>query len=249
MAVCLRYSTLAVWLCIHFPVFAGTFLISPLRVELSTTSPIAVITVRNDGEAAGVMKLDVMSWSQIDGQDTYNPSSEVIATPPVFMVPPGGSQIVRLGLRRPVDATKELTYRLYLHEQPKINEQPKTAEESGTMKVALRFGIPVFIAPAVKAAKPVLVWTVTPESKNAWRVSAFNKGDSHVQILNTQLSSDDTATPVAQIKGMSYLLTGQKRSWMVTPNAAVPIGKKIKVTSQTDIGEQNATVQLANLHD
>ena len=249
MAACLRYFTLAVWLCIHFPVFAGTFLISPLRVELSATSPIAVITVRNDGEAAGVMKLDVMSWSQIDGQDTYNPSSEVIATPPVFMVPPGGSQIVRLGLRRPVDATKELTYRLYLHEQPKINEQPKTAEESGTMKVALRFGIPVFIAPAVKAAKPVLVWTVTPESKNAWRVSAFNKGDSHVQIWNTQLLSDDAATPVAQIKGMSYLLTGQKRSWMVTPNAAVTLGKKIKVMSQTDIGEQNATVQLANLHD
>lgn len=243
MAACLRYFTLAVWLCIHFPVFAGTFLISPLRVELSATSPIAVITVRNDGEAAGVMKLDVMSWSQIESQDTYDPSSEVIATPPIFMVPPGGSQIVRLGLRRPVDATKELSYRLYLH------EQPKTAEESGTMKVALRFGIPVFVAPALKAAKPVLVWTVTPESKNAWRVSAFNKGDSHVQILNTQLLSDDTATPVAQIKGMSYLLTGQKRSWMVTPNAAVPIGKKIKVMSQTDIGEQNATVQLANLHD
>ena len=104
-------------------------------------------------------------------------------------------------------------------------------------------------AAAVKAAKPVLVWTVTPESKNAWRVSAFNKGDSHVQIWNTQLLSDDTATPVAQIKGMSYLLTGQKSSWMVTPNAAVTLGKKIKVMSQTDIGEQNATVQLANLHD
>lgn len=240
MAVCLRYFALAAWLCIPLPVFAGTFLISPLRVELSATSPIAIITVRNDGVEAGVMKLDVMSWSQIDGQDTYNPTTEVLATPPVFMVPPGGSQIVRLGLRRPVDATQELSYRLYLH------EQPKAAEVTGTMKVALRFGIPVFIAPAVKAAKPVLVWTVTPESKNAWRVSAFNKGDSHVQILNTQLLDDDTATPVAQIKSMSYLLTGQKRSWVVEPNAAVPMGKKIKIMSRTDIGDQNATVELAN---
>ena len=132
MVACLRYFTLAVGLVIHSPVFAGAFLVSPLRVELSAKTPIAVVTVRNEGVAAGVMKLDVMSWSQNEGQDTYSPTFDVLATPPVFSVPAGGSQIVRLGLRRPADANKELAYRLYLHEQPSM-----TAEQ-GAMKVALR---------------------------------------------------------------------------------------------------------------
>lgn len=82
---------------------AGAFQVSPLRIALSAQAPIAVITVRNEGAVASVMQLKAMSWSQTAGEDSYSPTQEVLATPPIFTVPPGGAQIVRVGLRRQPD--------------------------------------------------------------------------------------------------------------------------------------------------
>lgn len=217
---------------------AGAFKISPLRISLSANVPSAVLTVRNAGTKASVMQLSVMAWSQAAGEDTYLPSQEVLVTPPIFTVPPDGVQIVRLVLRRAPDARREIAYRLFLQEVPTGDAQE--------IQVALRFALPLFVAPKGKTpdASPALAWRVLARAPGAWRIEAFNHGDAHVQVTGFALA-DATGTLLAQHRGMDYLLPGQARQWQVAPAAAASAlpgtGTNIvTIVAQTDAGEQHA---------
>jgi len=78
---------------------AGTFAVNPVRLSLSDEHQVAAVTVRNQGQEAAVVQLETAAWTQAGGQDVYNPTREILVTPPIFTVPAGGSQIVRVGLR------------------------------------------------------------------------------------------------------------------------------------------------------
>ena len=97
---------------------AASFGVSPVRVTLSETQQMDAITVRNDGTEPVSMQLEVLNWSQEAGKDVLTPSRELLANPPIFTVPAGGSQLVRVGLRRAPDGQRELTYRICLQELP-----------------------------------------------------------------------------------------------------------------------------------
>jgi len=211
---------------------AGAFLIAPVRIPLSAHERTAVLTVRNDSAAASVMQLETVPWSQTEGEDRYAPTREILATPPIFTVPPGGSQIVRVGLLRPPDSRRELAYRIFLQ------EVPTETRKEGEVRVALRFGIPVFVAPAGQAPKPLLAWraVATELELGLLRIEAINRGDVHVQIAGFSLSSADGAI-VARQNEMKYLLPGQGHHWMVKPNQALPSGVKLKIVARTDAGE------------
>src|SRR4249920_2225792 len=80
---------------------AGSFQVSPVRIELTPSAPTAPINVRNESTTdTVVVQLRAVSWKQENGEDNYAPSTELIATPPIFTLQPGGSQTVRVGLRR-----------------------------------------------------------------------------------------------------------------------------------------------------
>ena len=87
---------------------ASTFTISPLRVDFAGQTTTAALTVRNEDATAVVVQAQGMAWSQADGQDALDPSRDLLISPAVFTLPPGGSQLVRVALRRSPDATREL---------------------------------------------------------------------------------------------------------------------------------------------
>ena len=76
------------------------------------------LTVRNDGTEPVSMQLEVLNWSQEAGKDVLTPSRELLANPPIFTVPAGGSQLVRVGLRRAPDATARANLSHCLQELP-----------------------------------------------------------------------------------------------------------------------------------
>ena len=93
------------------PAFAGTFTISPLRVDFADATGMAVLTVRNEDATPVVVQTQGLAWSQEAGQDALTPSRDILISPAVFTLQPGGSQLVRVALRRNVDPARELTYR------------------------------------------------------------------------------------------------------------------------------------------
>src|SRR6186713_2641410 len=161
---------------------AGSFVVNPVRVTLSASQPVNAITVRNDGSEPTVVQLETVAWSQKGGVDVLAKTQEILATPPIFTIPPGGSQIVRVGLRRVPDAGAEITYRLFLREVPAA--QPVAQG----LRVALRVSLPVFVVPQTSLT-PKLEWRVMRREDGRIRLHANNSGAAHIQIAEVSLSS------------------------------------------------------------
>ncbi|MGR9085691.1 MAG: fimbrial biogenesis chaperone [Gammaproteobacteria bacterium] len=224
------FCVLALWLAGIGAACAGSFQVNPVRATLTAGKPVGAMTVRNNGGEPAVLQLEVMSWSQQQGKDVYTPSREILATPPIFTVPSGGSQIVRVGLRRPPDAQRELTYRLFLQEVP---PPPKPGFQG--LHVALRIGVPIFVPPAV-AQPPVLTWRIFRTGQGELEVSLTNGGNSHVQVANVRLAQPEGGELVKQ-QIASYVLPGQSRSWPLKDIKTPPSASSFQLFAQTDIGD------------
>ena len=154
-------------------------------------------------------------------------------------MPAGGSQLVRMGLRRAPDPQRELTYRLFLQEVP-----PPPKPDFQGLQVALRIGVPVFVLPAV-AAKPVLRWQAARTPEGALKLSLANSGNAHIQIVNFRLSLPDSAQPWVTQQAADYVLPGQSRDWIVPANPAPPPGVTLHLFARTDAGDMEAEVVVA----
>src|SRR5437667_4077067 len=190
---------------------AGSFQVNPIRVDMTKGATTAAITVRNDGDDAIVVQSSVVAWTQDNGQEVYTPTTEALVTPPIMTVPPGGEQIVRVGLRRGPDAQRELEYRLYLQEVP-----PPPKPGFTGLQVALRVGLPVFVAPAAPGIRR-LEWSAQIGPDGAIRLAAQNTGNAHVQVTDFELGLPGAGGPFAPESTRAYVLAGQRRLWTLTP--------------------------------
>jgi fimbrial chaperone protein len=215
--------------------------VSPVRATLSANQKIETITVRNTGSELMSVQLEVMSWSQQDGEDVFTATREVLANPPIFTVPPGGSQLIRAGLRRAPDARHELTYRIFLQELP-----PPPSPDFNGAKMLMRVSLPVFVLPEV-AAQPALRWQAARTSDGALKISLTNIGNAHVQIANFSLSLPGSAQPWITQQSSTYVLHGQSRDWILPANAenpSPPPGAILQIFAQTDAGDMEAEVLI-----
>ena len=184
----------------------------------------------------------MLNWSQEEGNDVFTPTRELIVNPPIFTIPAGGSQLIRVGLRRAPDAQRELNYRIFLQELP----PPPNPDFNGT-KMLMRVSLPVFVLPKV-TAKPVLSWHAVRTSDGALKISLTNNGNAHIQIANFSLSLPDGAQPWLTQQSASYVLMGKSHNWILPANSENPTpksGTTIKLIAQTDAGKVEAEIMIA----
>jgi len=213
-----------------------------VRVTLSDSQKIGSLSVRNDGAEPVTMQMEVLSWSQREGNAVFAATRELLANPPIFTIPAGSSQLVRVGLRRAPDAQRELTYRVILQELP----PPPNPDLTGA-RMTLRISLPVFVSPEIEA-KPVLLWQAVRTSQGALKISLSNNGNGHIQIKNFKLSLLDSAQPWVTLQSSDYVLAGQSRDWIVLAspeNPAPPPGVTLQLFAQTDAGDIEAEVIIA----
>jgi fimbrial chaperone protein len=216
---------------------AGSFTVNPVRVTLSPTQRVAAISVSNHGAEASVIQLETSRWTQQDGKDSLAPSHEILATPPIFTLAPGASQIVRVGLRRAPDAQHELTYRLVLREVP-----PPQPIAQG-LRVALAISMPVFVVSAHPSFSN-LAWRAVRLADGRIQLEATNTGSAHVQIGSLELSSPPSASPIVRQSVATYVLPGNTRSWTFKTTAGVAAGSILQLRATTDSGDLQAKVAV-----
>jgi fimbrial chaperone protein len=216
------------------PAFAGSIAVNPIRVALSASKTTGVLVVRNNGAEPSVVQMEIVSWSQHEGKDVLVPTKELLATPPIFTVPPGGSQTVRVGLRQGADPRREVSYRVIMQEVP-----PPPQPEFRGLQVALRLSVPVFVAPAIAAA-PTLQWQANINSQGDLDIAATNSGNAHVQVLNFKLSvAGAELLPTAQPEA-AYILPDQQHGWTLRFKPAPAVGTALRVVAHTDAGESKS---------
>jgi fimbrial chaperone protein len=223
------------------PALAGSIAVNPIRVNLSASQTTSPLVVRNSGAEPSVVQLQIVSWSQQEGKDVLVPSRDLLATPPIFTVPAGASQTVRVGLRQRTAAPTEGSYRLILQEVP-----PPPKPEFRGLQVALRLSVPVFIAPAI-APSTTLAWqanvTSTLNSQDL-KIGSLNTGNAHVQVLGFKLFSGGVELPLLSPAEAAYLLPGQRRVWSLRLPSVPAAGSTLRVEARTDAGDMQADVAV-----
>jgi fimbrial chaperone protein len=202
-------SAAALWLP---PASAGSFGISPLRLEFSGPARTAALTVRNDEDAPALIQVETLLWTQDDGQEKLDPTTDLLVSPTVFTLPPKGTQLVRVALRSSPDPTRELSYRVILQEVP-----PEASPDFTGLRVALRLSIPLFVAPTTPA-KQDLAWSATYDTTGAIVVRADNGGGAHARVLGLTLTPESGTGPALQDTVATYVLPGQYRTWTLKNN-------------------------------
>ncbi len=245
-------------LFLALPACAGSFSIDPVRIRLSEAQTSAVMRVENRGDAAITVQLQAMSWSQSDNRDQLAISRELLATPQVFRLRPGQVQVVRVALLRPVDAKRELSYRLLLDEVP-----PAPAKDFRGLQMALRISMPVFVQPREAAVGNLVATVIDRNGQRQLRLS--NPGLAHLQLTGLSLQSLPSAAisspPDLHIEPSAlalaterllpvhgktlYLLPGQQRELALPDQTSFAQGRLIRLRAQTEFGAQEWPVPVA----
>lgn len=173
------------WLCRLVVMAVGSLVtnaalavtLSPVKVELSPANPVATITVTNDADLPLIFQNQVLAWTQVDGEDRLEESSDLLVAPAIAEIAPRGTRIFRVTERRPTVAIEERAYRLVLDD---ISATGRQSEVNGVHFV-VSHRLPVFVAGTGKIGpKPHL--GTCPDSAEAGCVRLENNGDQYVQV-------------------------------------------------------------------
>lgn len=213
---------------------AGSFQIEPLQVRFSHAGEIQAVRIRNAGDAPLVLQVEAVSWTQANGEDRYEPTRGLLATPPMVQIPPDAEQIVRVALRDAAPTQAERAYRLYFHEVPAA----PPADFRG-LRVALRVGIPVFVAPSGVSIAPTAKWRVVRAANDRLRLSVTNDGSSHLH-LHSIAALTQSDMPLFR-DGPAYVLPGMTRTWQFD---AAPDGVRQSDRAQRDRAQRDRAQRL-----
>lgn len=162
---------------------SGSVSISPVLIDLSTGERTA-ITLRNDRTHAVFFQVSVLAWSQENGQDRYDSTEDFIASPPMFTLAAGLSQVIRMGFRQPNSSPNERAYRVILTEVPPVIDQHSHGSQ---IQWAMQYAIPVFVAGSTLNVPSPLTWQMHQQG-NTMHVRADNSSNQRVVLSAVGLS-------------------------------------------------------------
>ncbi|MBD8524658.1 fimbrial biogenesis chaperone [Pseudomarimonas arenosa] len=205
---------------------AASLQINPTRVEIDQDSRVVALTLRNSGSDDANVQLELVQWTQVEGEDHYQPTTELLATPPIFSLAAGSQQIIRVGLRGTPDEQRERAFRLYVQELP-----PSAEQGFRGLRMMLRMSLPVFIAPVSGKSGPELEWRLRRLSVHEVELSVVNRGNGRAQV--SELSLEHRGKRLVP-GGMAYVLAGATRSWTLQSPADLADDAQLALTARID---------------
>ena len=218
------------------PASGQTLAVLPVNIYLTPDQLASTLTVANQGVNDTAVQVRVYTWSQVDGEDKLTPTDNVLVSPPIATIAPGGSQLIRIVLRKhPED--KEATYRIILDQIP-------PPSEPGVVHVVLKLSLPIFAQPT-HPTSPRLRFHVERGPGKLFLV-ATNDGTRHEAVRDISLSTSD-GRKLKLTSTLPYVLAGSTRSWEIAlSDTPLPINQALTLTAHEDIGVVNQQVPLVD---
>jgi fimbrial chaperone protein len=184
----------------------------------------STLTLANRGATPIIVQIEGFAWEQVNGEDVLKPSTDVLVSPPMARIAPGGKQTVRVMVKPGTAAQgKERTYRILASELP----DPVNNEER-TIRVLLQFNIPVF-AGSPATAVPQVAWDASAGPQGL-ALSARNNGAAHVKFTKLELVTPSGKRVPVKSKGVPYVLAGATRAWTI--GGAFGAGEQVTVEAR-----------------
>ena len=220
--------------------------VSPVQTTLAAGQRATSVTMSNGTTEEKVIQAEVVRWTHVNGEDHYEPATDLLVNPPLFKLPPNASQIVRVGYAKvPPPGEREMQYRLYLQEVP-VQANGPAAEGGGgaQLKMLLRLGVPVFVAPASPAPE-ALQWHAQRKGADV-ELQLTNAGNTHVRAAEIALGPHGGAVEqFARASTFAYVFPGETHSWVLQPVLA-STQRQLTVQVRTDKGETRVEIPLAS---
>ena len=101
--------------------------VEPVLLELNAPAAAGILTLRNDGDVAVTVQTRVYRWSQAAGRESLDPTTNVVASPPIVTLAPKADYTVRIvrTLNQPVHG--EESYRILVDQLPDGRQKHKVA--------------------------------------------------------------------------------------------------------------------------
>ncbi|MBO9707627.1 MAG: molecular chaperone [Caulobacter sp.] len=210
---------------------ASTLRVSPVSLDLPTGQNAAILTLFNDDAALLNVQVRVFRWRQVDGKDLLEPTTGVVASPPIAAIAAGAQRTVRVVRLDPKLPEKQEAYRLIVDELP-----PTVSQPGRQVTLLMRHSIPLFFAATPDKAR--VTWRLAP-SGAVETLSVTNTGGRHLRVSNLRVISG-SGQVLAERKGLvGYALPGSTMAW---PLDAFPPSTGLHLTADTDIGPLDAPV-------
>jgi fimbrial chaperone protein len=187
------------------PAPAAEFSVTPIRVDLNTGVLSETITVTNHATSKLRVSVKLQEWTQdAEGKDVYKDSTDLVYFPRQLEIAGDSKRLVRVGMKTPA-ATAERAYRLFIEEEPEAGAAARTQ-----VSFYFRFGVPVFLKPAVPKPQVELAHAAVQAGKVS--VVVRNTGNAHFRLNNVALT--DGAAFSATVPGW-YSLAGAQRTYVL----------------------------------
>lgn len=195
--------------------FASAIEVAPTKVFFNQDQKFTFVTVKNLSNEKVFIQAELLSWQQDGNKNLYNPSHDMILSPPLFVIEAKSQQILRLGRKKldmsPNTKETEQSYRLLLSELP---DQFKNAKG---LQMMLRLNLPIFIQPE-KASNLELQWTKKIINNKDVQLTIYNPNNTHKMINKIELKDKLDKKLYDKQNAFIYLLPQQKYSWIVENN-------------------------------
>ena len=211
--------------------------VEPILLEMNAPAASGTLTLRNSEDVEVTVQTRVQRWSQVDGRETLEPTSDVVASPPSVTLAPNADYVVRIVRVSKAPVRAEESYRVIVDQLPDVRRSAGRA-----VNLLIRQSIPVFFR-ARQIDRPNVVWSLK-RSGDKLSIVARNDGDERLRIASLGLK--DAAGRTASFGNglIGYVLGLSAMSWVVPGRASgFGTGGQVSVSAETDKGQLHAVAQ------
>lgn len=206
---------LAVLLAVAMPTLAASLQVAPTMVELQASESGEAVWLSNTAADTPVRaQVRLFRWTQVDGEDTLEPTRDLAISPPLVELAGGARQLVRIIRTGPPPTGAEASYRIIVDEVP----DGSAADRTG-LKFLLRYSIPVFVLPEGEAPATYQLTPRLEHSGDAATLVVANHGGQHAQLAD--LAYVDAGGKRHELLAglVGYVLPGQTMRWALPASA------------------------------
>jgi fimbrial chaperone protein len=201
-------------------VYANSFQVSPIRINLAPNESSTLLSVRNEAKDRLRVQVSVSAWDENNsGAMILTPTEEIIFYPTLLTLNPGEQRNIRVGTKNAV-VDKEKSYRIFIEELPSQVKSTSTG-----VRLLTRMSVPIFIRPAKTEARPRIEQMVLRAPEFSFELK--NSGNAHFQprqIVVRGAGANGETVLERKIPGW-YVLAGGTRHYQID----VPKGDCVKI--------------------